>query len=90
MLPLKIKDYIYYRKIDNPADSLTLYRFPVDELKKRNFSEGEVPYNRDEEIDFPEEVVFSVKDFTELYSEFALKDESIKNYVEKLSDKLSI
>ena len=31
-VPVKIDDYIYYRRVDNPADSLTLYRFPVDEL----------------------------------------------------------
>jgi hypothetical protein len=32
VLPVKIKDYIYYRKFDNSADSMTLYRFPADEL----------------------------------------------------------
>ena len=30
--PIRIDDYIYYRRADNIADSLTLYRFPVDEL----------------------------------------------------------
>ena len=30
--PIRIDDYIYYRRMDNMADSLTLYRFPVDEL----------------------------------------------------------
>ena len=30
--PIRIDDYIYYRRMDNIADSLTLYRFPVDEL----------------------------------------------------------
>jgi len=33
-LPVVLDDYIYYRRIDNAADSLTLYRFPVDELKQ--------------------------------------------------------
>ena len=32
VLPLKIGDYIYYRRIENQADSISLYRFPVDEL----------------------------------------------------------
>ena len=30
--PIRIDDYIYYRRMDNMADSMTLYRFPVDEL----------------------------------------------------------
>ena len=34
VLPLKIDQHIYYRRIDNPADSITLYRFPVEELPK--------------------------------------------------------
>lgn len=32
-LPVVLDNYIYYRRIDNPAESLTLYRFPVDEIK---------------------------------------------------------
>ena len=32
VLPLRIGDYIYYRRFDNPADALTLYRFPLEEL----------------------------------------------------------
>ena len=32
--PVKIGDYIYYRQVDNPADNLTLYAFPVDELQR--------------------------------------------------------
>jgi hypothetical protein len=31
-LPVVLDDYIYYRRIDNAADSLTLYRFPIDQL----------------------------------------------------------
>jgi hypothetical protein len=40
VLPVRIKEYIYYRKFDNPADSMTLYRFPIDELESRGFTEG--------------------------------------------------
>ena len=32
--PIRIDDHIYYRRIDNNADSLTLYRFPIDELPR--------------------------------------------------------
>ena len=40
ILPIRIGQYIYYRRFDNPADSMTLYRFPLEELSKRGFSEG--------------------------------------------------
>ena len=43
VLPVRIGDYIYYRRVDNPADAITLYRFPIDELKRRGYSEGEIP-----------------------------------------------
>jgi hypothetical protein len=33
-LPILIDDYIYYRRNDNPAEILTLFRFPVDQLKQ--------------------------------------------------------
>ena len=33
-MPIRIDDYIYYRRTDNHADALTIYRFPVDELSK--------------------------------------------------------
>lgn len=32
--PIEIEDYIYYRRIENAADVLTVYRFPVSELPK--------------------------------------------------------
>lgn len=28
--PVRIGDFIYYRKLDNAADRMTLYRFPYD------------------------------------------------------------
>lgn len=33
-MPIRIEDFIYYRRLDNVADCLTLYRFPVEELPK--------------------------------------------------------
>ena len=44
--PLSIGDYIYYRRFDNPADNMTLYRFPIDQLQKYGFKHGETPYLR--------------------------------------------
>ena len=32
MIPVRIDNHIYYRRTDNLADNLTLYRFPVDQL----------------------------------------------------------
>ena len=32
--PIRIDDHIYYRRVENAADALTLYRFPIDELPK--------------------------------------------------------
>ena len=74
--------------MNNPADSLSLYRFPFDDLQKYGFTEGEVPYgkNEDEIANFPEEVVFSIKDLTLLYKDFATKDETIKDFVEKITE----
>lgn len=35
-LPVVIDQHIYYRRIDNAADCLTLYRFPVEQLSAWN------------------------------------------------------
>ena len=42
--PLRVAEWIYYRKVDNSADAMTLYRFPVDELQRYGFELGQVPY----------------------------------------------
>jgi hypothetical protein len=38
--PIKIGEHIYYRNFDNPADAMTLYRFPVVELQKYGFTQS--------------------------------------------------
>ena len=71
-VPIQIDDYIYYRRFTNPADSMTLYRFPVSELQKYGLSLDETPYLKEPDSDdedavlkyqkleeeFPEELVF--------------------------------
>lgn len=52
--PIQIGEYIYYRKVDNPADSLSLYRFPADELQRYGLK-NEVPYLRKPLEDLSEE-----------------------------------
>lgn len=68
---MSIGDYIYYRRFDNPADSMTLYRFPKEQLEKYGFKEGEVPHMKvqddltkppEDQEAFPEETVFSLAD----------------------------
>lgn len=77
VLPVRIGEYIYYRRFENPADAITLYRFSIEELKNRGLSEGQLPnlkVNHDDMIeksetisDFPEETVFSIDDLKLFY-----------------------
>jgi hypothetical protein len=39
--PIHYNDYIYYRNIDNTADLLTLYRYPIDKIEE-NERKGKV------------------------------------------------
>ena len=41
--PLKVGEHIYYRRLDNAADRMTLYRFPVDSLQEYEIAEGCLP-----------------------------------------------
>lgn len=91
VLPVRIGDFVYYRKFDNPADSMTLYRLPLDEQKARGLSEGEMPRltlsdEQPAEENFPEEVVFSISDLKQYYADFAQRDPRIKEFVERVTD----
>lgn len=85
----------------NPADSLTIYRFPVTELERFGFQLGQVPYLkqpfnpedeeemekfRAREREWPEEVVFSFGDLVELYRDHAEHDPRIKSFVETVKE----
>ena len=95
-LPIRIGDYIYYRRFDNPAESINLFRFPIAELKSRGLSEGQIPtlqvkkdslHEEHESIDdFPEEAVFSIGDLKQFYADFAQRDPRIKEFVESITD----
>ena len=80
---------------------MTLYRFPVNELQRYNFKLGQTPFlpaapdSEDEEEtekyetkakDWPEESLFHLSDLVDYYKQFALKDERIKDFVEKIKD----
>ena len=41
--PLKVGDHIYYRRLDNAVDRMTLYRFPVEALKLYEIEDGNLP-----------------------------------------------
>ena len=114
-MPILIDEHIYYRRNDNPAEVLSLFRFPVDSLKEWHQDDidlsspaainqltGEIPkYPKDPDQDpdltksekiqanernkqFPEETVFSLQDLATLYENYAVHDERIKDFVEKL------
>ena len=34
IVPIRIDEHLYYRRLGNLADSMTLYRFPIDQLAK--------------------------------------------------------
>ncbi|CDW77077.1 oligopeptidase b [Stylonychia lemnae] len=99
-LPVRIGEFLYYRRFENPADSMTIYRFPIDAHKIRGHVEGELPYmwiNHDnfEQVEksetakeFPEQILFEVQDLTLLYKEFALRDENIKTFIENITEML--
>lgn len=36
--------------------------------------------------EFPEKIVFSIKDLKEMYENFALKDERIKEFIERINE----
>lgn len=66
---------------------MTLYRFPCQELKAFDIEKGELPTPTLENVDkFPEETVFSLVDLVQMYKKYALHDERIKDFVEKMKD----
>jgi len=84
VMPLSMGDYLYYRRINNPADSLSLYRYSLDLLEEDtdnpvDFSSPPLPGKH-------EECVFSMADLVEFYSSFALRDERIKKFVERITE----
>ena len=73
--------YLYFRKIDNPADSLTLYRRKADGLDP-----GETP-----SIDAPNlETIFSLQDLVNFYEKYALFDPRIKSFGEKITERIKL
>ena len=80
-LPLLIDSHLYFRRIDNPADSLTLYRIAAE---GRDL--GESP-----SIDFPGvETVFSLKDLIAFYEKYSMYDERIKVFCEKVTERVKL
>jgi hypothetical protein len=78
---------------------MTLYRFPLEELRERGLKEADVPLmkiNHDNDPEFkaetietfPEEVVFSIGDLKEFYSNFAMRDQRIKDFVERITEQV--
>ena len=80
-LPLLIDSYLYFRRIENPADSLSIYRVPAE-----GHDLGETP-----KLDSPLlETVFSLKDLINFYETYAMHDERIKMFCEKITDRVKL
>jgi len=72
--PVVIDDYYYFRKIDNAADCLSIYRKPT-----LGQDVGEVPSGESE-------TVFSLKDLVIFYEQYAKFDERIRTFCEKVTE----
>ncbi len=75
-LPMLIDGELYFRKIDNPADSLTLYK----SKQKPGTDLGEIPSLDDAKI------VFCMKDLITFYQQYAVYDARIKDFCEKITE----
>lgn len=73
-----IDGYLYFRSIDNPADSLTIYKRILDNA----IDIGEMPSLGDPLV----ETVFSLKDLIHFYDKYAVYDERIRLFCEKVTD----
>lgn len=82
--PLIIGEWIYYRKADNPADALTLYRFPVDDLQRYGFTLGQVPYLKGYEVYSEENLDMVEEERREKWE--ALREEFPEEIVFSLND----
>ena len=76
-IPILIDGYLYFRNILNPADSMTLYRHPAEGVKDL----GEVPIITD-----ATEIIFSLNDIIKFYKNYALRDQRIKQFCEKITE----
>lgn len=72
--PVVIDDYFYFRKIDNAADCLSIYRRAT-----LGQDVGEVPSD-------DSETVFSLKDLVLYYETYAKFDERIRTFCEKVTE----
>lgn len=76
-LPMLIDGEVYFRKIDNPADSLTIYK--TKQTGKTDL--GEIP-----ELDDSCKIVFNLQDLITFYERYAVYDPRIKDFCEKITE----
>ena len=77
LIPSVIDDYVYFRQLNNAADSLSLYRMSKTQVEDI----GEVPSDLGKA-----ETVFGVGDLVSLYEKYGKLDERIKEFCEKVTD----
>ena len=81
LVPVQFGDYMYYRNIINMADNFTIYRYPASKIAEKD--RAKIPTK---DLDINEQVVFRLKDLTPFYDNYALRNQAIKEFVEKMSD----
>lgn len=81
IVPIVVGSHMYYRNLLNAEDNFTIYRYPVAKV-----SEGERGRMPTKDLDKYEQRVFKLSDLTPYYDHFALRNEAIKDFVEKISE----
>ena len=81
LIPIHSAKNMYYRNIDNIADNLTIYRYPLKHIKEED--RGKIPTKN---LELYEERIFIVNDLTKLYDEYALKINAIKECIESINE----
>ena len=76
--PVVVDDYFYFRKIDNAADCLSIYR-----KLAQGENIGEIPTEG-------LETVFSLKDLIKFYDQHAKFDEGIRTFCEQITESVKL
>jgi hypothetical protein len=75
-----IDSMLYFRRIDNPADSLSIYR-----CQALGRDLGEIPALDDET-----ETIFNLNDLVSFYQNYAVYDSRIKEFGEKITERVKL
>lgn len=85
LVPIHSGKHLYYRNINNIADNLTIYRYPASQIPPKE--RGKIPTKN---LSENEEKIFSLKDITVLYDEYALRIKAVKEFTETLMETMEL